>query len=182
MDRLWEERARRFAALHREFLAPGARVLDIGAGNGRFARALRRSGILITGVDVKDYNATGDPVTLYDGRRLPFDANSFDAVIINSVLHHCDDPDGVLNEALRVSRGRLQVLEDIYSNRLGLQFLKFNDWLTNVPFGQACPFRFRTDAGWKEAWRQLGLELFAEREMRSLLRIARFKLYVLRKR
>lgn len=143
---------------------------------------LRGRGISVTGVDVKDYNATLDPVTIYDGRRLPFADGSFDAVIINSVLHHCDDPEGVLREAVRVSRNRLQVLEDIFSNPLGLQFLKFNDWLTNVPFGNACPFYFRTDAGWKDTWKRFGLELVAERSMRSLLRIAGFKLYVLRKR
>lgn len=179
---IWEMRARRFAALHLEFLKAGERVLDLGAGNCRVSRRLRAEGLDMTAVDVSDYNATDLPLKRYDGKRLPFEDGAFDAVMINSVLHHCDDPDAVLREALRVSRSRLHVLEDLYSNWAGLQILKFNDWITNAPFGHACPFRFRTDEGWKRTWEEMNLELLDERRLRSLLGLAQFRLYVLRKR
>jgi ubiquinone/menaquinone biosynthesis C-methylase UbiE len=39
---------------------------------------------------------------LGDAKQLPFDTNSFDAVISNSIVHHIPAPGDVLSEAIRV--------------------------------------------------------------------------------
>jgi len=39
--------------------------------------------------------------------RLPFDDDAFATVVLSSVLEQCDDPDTALQEALRVSRGKV---------------------------------------------------------------------------
>jgi ubiquinone/menaquinone biosynthesis C-methylase UbiE len=179
---LWEKRARRFASLHLPFLTRGERVLDVGAGNCRVARLLEGCGIPTTPVDISDYNATDLPLRLYDGKRLPFGNASFDVVMLNSVLHHCDDPGEVLREAIRVSRSRLQIVEDLYANWTDLQLLKFNDWISNAPFNHACPFKFQSDKGWKKTWESLNLQVVAESNLRGLLGLAKFRLYVLNKR
>jgi len=69
-------------------LSPGDRVLDVGCGPGRHARALGERGIEVLGVDISqrfvDLASEGAPsgVTFQrmDARDLPFDAE-FDAVI-----------------------------------------------------------------------------------------------------
>ena len=56
------------------------------------------------------------PVTIYDGRTLPFEAAAFDALIIVDVLHHADDPALLLREAARVAR-RSILIKDHTSDR-----------------------------------------------------------------
>jgi SAM-dependent methyltransferase len=69
-------------------LRPGQRVLDVGCGPGRHARALAEQGIEVVGVDISprfvELAAEGAPpgatFQVGDARQLPFDAE-FDAVI-----------------------------------------------------------------------------------------------------
>jgi ubiquinone/menaquinone biosynthesis C-methylase UbiE len=178
---LWERRAGRFAALHLPHMKPGDRVLDVGAGNCCLARMINGRGMQTTAIDVTDHNATGLPLTIYDGVHIPFENDAFDVVIVNSVLHHCADPDAVLREAVRVARSRVQVVEDPYTNRLDLFLLKLNDYITNRPFGGATPFRFRTVRQWRRTFAEMGLCVAAEKPIRSMFRLARLHLFVLDK-
>jgi SAM-dependent methyltransferase len=69
-------------------LGPGSRVLDVGCGPGRHARALAERGIEVVGIDISERfvelaRADAPPAATFlrlDARRLPFDAE-FDAVI-----------------------------------------------------------------------------------------------------
>jgi SAM-dependent methyltransferase len=69
-------------------LEPGMRVLDVGCGPGRHARALAERGVVVHGVDVserfvelaRDDAPAGATFERLDARALPFDAE-FDAVI-----------------------------------------------------------------------------------------------------
>jgi ubiquinone/menaquinone biosynthesis C-methylase UbiE len=99
--------------------APGCvSVLDVGTGTGIWAevfasRGLRAEGIepnpellaravsLVTGVDFKKGSAEA----------LPYAAAAFDLVFLGHVLHETDDPLAALNEARRVARIRVAILE-----------------------------------------------------------------------
>ncbi len=82
------------------------RVLDYGCGIGDFLRY--RPGTV--GVDVNEYTvgqcaAAGlDATKINRGESLPFDKNSFDAVVMDNVLEHIAEMDVpvVLNEIVRV--------------------------------------------------------------------------------
>ncbi len=71
----------------------GARVLDIGCGLGREAFRLADSGFDVAGIDISEEVITqvrqlsaekgyDIPFIAYDGRKLPFPDDSFDAVLI----------------------------------------------------------------------------------------------------
>ena len=106
-------------------LGGGNRVLDVGCGTGRFARAA--SGLvgnrgLVLAVDVDAARLRGFErsktnerifVACAEGRDLPVRTAEFDAAILGFVLHELPEPYPVLNEVRRTLRedGRLLVFE-----------------------------------------------------------------------
>lgn len=89
------------------YLAPGKRILEIGAGSGAQALDLSRRGLDITAVDVPSSDYAQNrvyPVTDYDGVTLPFDDGSFDLVYSSNVLEHVPDLPQLHREIARVLR------------------------------------------------------------------------------
>ena len=84
-------------------LTPGAKVLEIGCGTGRFARAAAREGLSVTAVDVSqgmleyvkqktDEENLPDIVLRHAGfLSIDFDDDAFDAVVTSAALHHLPD-------------------------------------------------------------------------------------------
>jgi ubiquinone/menaquinone biosynthesis C-methylase UbiE len=93
-------------------------VLDVGVGSGLFAEAFYRHGLEVAGVDV-------NPIMLPAARQfvpqgnfheanaeaLPFPDTTFDLVFLGLVLHESDEPLKALQEARRVARKRVCILE-----------------------------------------------------------------------
>lgn len=82
-------------------------VLDVGAGSGRQAMGLAACGHRVSAVDIETSAYAENmvfPVTMYDGRRLPFPDGAFDVVVSSNVLEHVYDLDGLLAESKRVLR------------------------------------------------------------------------------
>ena len=91
----------------------GKRVLDLGCAGGFMAEALAARGALVTGIDpaaqaIKAARAHADQMghdIRYDvgmGEALPYDRESFDAVVCVDVLEHVQDLSQVLAEVARV--------------------------------------------------------------------------------
>lgn len=92
-------------ALAMPLLPAGGRILELGAGDGWQASILARHGFTVTAIDVASVAAGATqyaPVTLYDGRTLPFPDASFDAVYSSNVLEHVEDFDRIQAELARV--------------------------------------------------------------------------------
>src|SRR3989337_138881 len=49
------------------------------------------------------------PVIIYDGKKLPFQNETFDISLLIAVLHHCNEPLQVLDEAIRVSSKKIVI-------------------------------------------------------------------------
>jgi ubiquinone/menaquinone biosynthesis C-methylase UbiE len=151
-------------------LQEGWEVLDFGSGTGKLSRWLRdRSGIRPTLADVVEFGnrVGGLPyVRLEDPRSTPFEDRSFDAVLMLFVLHHVphwEDQMALLQEAARLTRRRLIVVEDTPLSRVDRAFNTAWDWALNLPHGVPKPFSFRTVEGWRSAFRRVGLaERFSE--------------------
>src|SRR3989442_11452233 len=120
--RLLQAFLRRYAHDEARALLPwvrGPRLLDLGAGEGWVAEALRTgAAVWACGVDVGPFRLAAEPYVVYDGARLPFGDGAFDTTLLSLALHHAETPEAVLDEAVRVTRGRLLVVESVYRDRV----------------------------------------------------------------
>lgn len=104
---------------------PLGRLLDIGTGSGRMAEifvnnadhvvALDKSLDMLRVARAKLQHLPADRVELVQGDflSLPFDAQTFDTVLLHQVLHFAQDPASVLAEAARVTApgGRIAIVD-----------------------------------------------------------------------
>lgn len=166
-------RAEFFVRLFEEHLPPGSRVLDIGGGWGFYAEPLERRGHRLTVLDVVKPGFQKAPVVVYDGCRIPFPDKSFDASLLVTVLHHISDPEAVIREARRVTRGILVVVEDVYRHWLGRIWTQVRDRILNFEyFGH--PLQFRKKEEWVELFTRRGFSLLKESE--AITRLAGFRI------
>ncbi len=181
---LMRRRARDKWSWVRPYFGAPTRVLDLGAGDGfvgeAAARDLATRGLAAEVVlaDVVDFNRTALPLVLCEpapdprlrgeagGRRLPFDDGAFDATLLAFVLHHAADPDAVLREARRVTRGRVVVLESIAETNWDRRWLPWADRLANRlrsggRMGEE-HLRFGTPEAWRARFAAAGFRVMAE--------------------
>ena len=90
---------------------PGTRLLDVACGPGFIAGAAAQRGATVVGLDfsaamIAEARRRLPALTFQEGdaEALPFDAASFDAVVMNFGVLHLARPDTALAEAFRVLR------------------------------------------------------------------------------
>lgn len=136
----------------------GARVLDVGCGDGTIDAMLQESrpDIAVQGIDILVRERTHIPVTSFDGSKIPFSGNSFDVVLLVDVLHHTIDPRLMLAEAARV--GASVIIKDhLREGKLASTTLRLMDWVGNARHGVVLPYNYWTRAQWQRAFHELGL-------------------------
>lgn len=101
-----------------QYLAPKARILEIGAGTGRYSHALARQGYPVDAVELVEHNIevfqrntrAGEPVTISQGNALDLSAipdNCYDITLLLGPLYHLYTPEDkrqAIREALRVTK------------------------------------------------------------------------------
>ena len=167
--RIWEQtfryferrRAARIARALRAHLDPGDAVLDVGCGSLLVAQQIMtHAAVRVIGLETLNYRSHPLPLVLYDGERAPFRDRAFDVVLLAFVLHHCDDGGlVVLQEARRLARKRILVLEDRYDHTAERVLTRAVDRLLNrwehvaIP----TPCRFRSSDEWQQVFRECGM-------------------------
>jgi len=103
-------------------LPAGSHILEIGCGHGAILNMLSKAGFYVSGIDPsadaiaavsqKIPEGTFKQAT---GESLPFEDNSFDAVIFGNSLHHIPQNfmSASIDEAIRVSSKRVVIMEPI---------------------------------------------------------------------
>ncbi len=101
-----------------QYLTPKARILEIGAGTGRYSHALARQGYPVDAVELVEHNIevfqrntqAGEPVTISQGNALDLSAipdNCYDITLLLGPLYHLYTPEDkrqAIREALRVTK------------------------------------------------------------------------------
>ena len=164
----------------------GDKVLDVGCGNGHFGKAVAdRLKAKVSGVDVVDYQHAEIPVKFYDGHKIPHRDGAFDVIILAFMLHHVEHQEELLAEAIRCSRDKVIIFEDVYFSPWQWAFVVWNDFYTNILFGAVrvvkgeagkgllsipMPLTFRSVKGWQALFRSYPVTL-----KRTTVRHARHK-------
>lgn len=97
------------AALYQAYLPLTRPVLDVGCGDGFFARLTFGEHAIDVGLDTGD-SRIGEAqasraykkTVIYDGRTIPFADNAFRTIVVNSVLEHVSGLPRVVSEMHRV--------------------------------------------------------------------------------
>lgn len=165
LNRIKEINANRKVQTLAPFLGGRQEILDVGCGDLKLAEALYKynSKLSITGTDVVDfgYRLRGIKFVKYDGKRLPFTKGSFDTALVFHVLHHCNDSYKVLQEAVRVVKKRVIVIEPVYRVEAEIPIMRFVDWIYNVwkERSIAMKYQFFTLDYWLQTFNDLDLKL-----------------------
>ncbi len=169
-----------------EFINRGDRVLDIGAGGGWIGGELkRRKKTEVTLLDIIDFNQTDLELILYDQKNIPFPDNYFNTSLLIFTLHHCLNPLRVLEEAKRVSKEKIIIIEDIPTSLINRIFLCIWDIWSGLPSlikppGENIVFKFKTISGWKKILENLQLKITFQKRF-HLNKLIHHELFVVQK-
>jgi SAM-dependent methyltransferase len=142
----------------------GENLLDLGSGPGLIAQTIHeRTGMKVTLADVIDYSMTNLPtIVISEGECIPLDDQSVDMTLIYVVLHHADDPLRLLDEAVRVTRRRIVIMEGYVDDENTYLLNCFFDWFLNrIVQGRDInmPLNFHTTADWNRIFDERGLHV-----------------------
>ena len=138
----------------------GDKVLDLGAGHGLIGEGLQECGKQVTLIDVVDYSLSNLPVLIFEEEdKIPLDDNSVDTCLIYLVLHHSDNPERLLKEAIRVTSKRIIIMEGYVEND-HFAVNSVIDWFINrivAGVDMNVPLNYRTLDKWQDIFRESGL-------------------------
>ena len=185
--RLLEALLRRRAGWKADWLAPhlgseDGRILDVGGGEGYVAEAVgARTGRAVHVAEVATVRRAEVPFQVFDGRTIPHDADSCVAAYAVFVLHHAEEPIGLLREMARVARGPLVIVESVVTDPWSRRVLRVLDPLIGRLRGGGGLMTpvYRSPLEWRKLFEANGFQVTAESIRYNLFH--RKHLYVLRK-
>lgn len=123
----------------KRFITPGDKILKVGAGLGFQTQLLEDNfpgNVSVVEIENRLHPDVAVPLTIYDGTVIPFEDNNFDVVIANHVLHHTPDPAKLLRELIRVTRKRVIIVEEAWTNKLQKLSIVANCWSKGFRLGE----------------------------------------------
>jgi ubiquinone/menaquinone biosynthesis C-methylase UbiE len=139
-------------------IQPHSRIIDIGAGKGLLAQEMaQRFNARVTMVDVASYNQTNLPLSVCDSRALAFTDNSFDYALLSFVLHHSQNPDFILREALRVAH-QVIVIENHVEGKFRGAVTRLLDSWPAIRYGTPPCYFTKTRDEWLKWFKQFSVD------------------------
>jgi ubiquinone/menaquinone biosynthesis C-methylase UbiE len=102
-------------SLYESVIPFGSSIVDIGTGTGFTAQYIKEKKFArIVGLDIEEHETYPRyiPHVLYDGEHIPFGNKKFDIGLLFYTLHHAENPGTVLDEAIRITKGKLIIIEE----------------------------------------------------------------------
>lgn len=151
-----------------DYLPANAKILDLGSGNCMITNHLMKRGYDVTPVDIKNLSIVDEiaPI-IYDGERLPFKDNSFDIVLVLTVLHHSENPAQLIREAKRVSE-TLVIIEDTFGSKFQKKITQAMDTLVNLGHSKMT-YQNKSETEWESLFGEEGLTVLAKSKKNILL-------------
>lgn len=143
-------------------------ILDIGCGNGKLGTYLsKKTNIYYHGVDIVKNKNPNNIIFTQSSFPYPFANKSFDTVIIILTLHHFDNPELGLEEAIRLSKNNILLLEDVPRNNIERKLMKVIDFVGNkwVSKEISIPFNFYSDEKWQSVFKKYNLTLKSKKNV-----------------
>lgn len=168
----WYRRRFLHNQVHRlhDTLADASSILDIGSGTGVLGDQLQQEfpNAHVVSTDIENRHLGRTEFVLSSGNSLPFPDKSFDISTFFYVLHHIADPRIALREATRVTKGKIIVQEDTYSNWMEkiAYAIHVNSYRLGSPLSSISGVR--TDSDWERIFREVGLEITHKRRVHKL--------------
>lgn len=152
----------------------GDKILDLGSGMGDIGEKITtKTTKNVILADINNFNKTRLPFFLYDGNKLHFQDNSFNTVLLITVLHHASDYIKTLREAKRVA-SRIVIIETICEGETDQKLHEnlyrtiFLDWFYNrviLNHNMSIPCNFATEWEWRARFNNLGLAVVYSRKI-----------------
>ena len=129
--------------------------LDVGCANGEITKSIEdiRHNVKMAGVDVLLRLDSAIAVIKYDGKRLPFEDKSYDFTLLIDVLHHTDNPVGLMKECARVSREFILIKDHVCQSWYDRVRLCFMDWIGNRAYNIHLPYNYLSEQEWRKIYR-----------------------------
>ena len=166
------------------FISLNSQILDLGCGSGIVGKEFSKLfDSEVIGIDIIDNRVIEVPFRKFDGDDLLFlKDNSFDVVLINFVLHHCQNPAELLKESKRVSRKAIILYENLPEGLLSSLSCFFHGVSFAYLFqNNSNRGKFFKDKEWKKIFEDLKLEVVYSKKVSSFFNPMKEQLYVLKK-
>jgi SAM-dependent methyltransferase len=138
----------------------GCSVLDVGCGDGQVGQRIReQTGATVEGLEVLVRPDCAIPLRAFDGRTIPLADKSVDVCLFVDVLHHTDDPAGLLREARRVARRAVLIKDHCCRSGWDRAVLTFMDWIGNRPHGVRLVYNYQSHGQWQALCRACALRV-----------------------
>jgi ubiquinone/menaquinone biosynthesis C-methylase UbiE len=133
-------------------------ILDVGCGSCNIIEILKEKNFNVVPLDIGVNSIIeGINPVVYDGEKMPFKENTFDKSMILTVLHHTNQQKILIKEVMRVTKNRIIIIEDVYTNKIDKLVTKFVDILINLEFNGIQTNR--TDPEWRNFFNSNGLRI-----------------------
>lgn len=167
-SKIYERAAIKMCQACQPFIEKGAKILDLGCGSAiignKFKEFFQAD---VIGVDIRDKKILPLPFEIIDGKNLPFPEKFFEAVLINYVLHHTENPTVLLKEAKRVSKDKIIIFEDLSEGFFPKLICKFHGSSFDIFFGNPSKTSFKSEKEWERIFKESGLNVIFKKRINN---------------